>query len=59
MRYYLIISVVMAIVTTLIIILCFCYLDATAANLVFISMISMLGYLVSFLYYITYKDSRL
>lgn len=51
-------AIIMAILTFVMIFVCFCYLDATGANLFLIALASLSGFLTSFLYYESYKSQK-
>jgi len=51
-------SIMMFLATTTIIILALCVLPATGGMLMMICMMSAMGYLASYMYYLTYKQSK-
>ena len=54
----LIVSIMMVILTTLVIGVCFCYINPTKTNLFLICMISLAGYLTSYIYFLSYKEQK-
>jgi len=51
-------SIAMFLVTTTIIILALCFIPVTGGALMMICMMSAMGYLASYFYYLTYKESK-
>ena len=49
-------SIMLAILTTSVLGASFCLLNPTGTNLFIISMISLAGYLTSYVYFLTYKE---
>jgi hypothetical protein len=51
-------SIILAILTTVMIFLCFCFLNANKTSLIVICTISLAGYLTSALYFLSYKEQK-
>lgn len=57
-KAFLLLSILMFLCTTSIIYLGFALLEPSASNLVIISILSMMGYIQSYIYFTTFKEEK-